>query len=103
MGWERRTRGGWYYTRSRKVAGRVVREYVGGGEWGHIMAAADALDRAERQAAANALRDEQARIDGANAPVNEFCEMVETLTRGVLMVAGYRRHHRGEWRKRRDR
>jgi hypothetical protein len=29
--WERRSRGTRYYTRSKKIAGRAVREYVGGG------------------------------------------------------------------------
>jgi len=42
MGWEKRARGGPYYTSSRKVGGRVVREYVGGGMLGHLAALQDA-------------------------------------------------------------
>jgi hypothetical protein len=54
MGWERRTRGGLYYTRSRKVAGRVVREYVGGGLLGRFAALSDVERR--RQLKAQAAR-----------------------------------------------
>jgi len=47
MGWEK----GRYYTRSRKVNGRVVREYVGGGEVGALAAEFDAIERKRRESA----------------------------------------------------
>ena len=42
--WEKRERGGLYYTRSRKVNGRVVREYVGSGASGELAALMDAQE-----------------------------------------------------------
>lgn len=51
MAWETRPHSsGRYYTRSRKVAGRVLRVYVGGGAKGEVAAAEDAHRRAEAQA-----------------------------------------------------
>jgi len=47
--WERRERGGLYYTRSKKVNGKVVREYVGGGVLGELAARMDALERCQRE------------------------------------------------------
>jgi hypothetical protein len=99
MGWER----GRYYTRSRKVNGRVVREYVGGGEFGTLVAQLDALDREERdleREAARAARDELARLD---EPLKELNELADRLVHAALLVAGYRQHKRGEWRKKRGR
>ncbi len=102
MAWESRKRGWFYYTRSRKVGGRVVREYAGGGLVGQLAAATDAEQRAEREARAEAFRTESARLEALDAPVDLLDEVAEALARGALMLAGYHRHHRGEWRRKRE-
>ncbi len=99
--WERRERGGLYYTRSRKVDGRVVREYVGGGVLGELAARMDAEERRRRDEAAAAWREERDHLEGLAGLLDGFCEDVETMTRAALLAAGFRRHKRGEWRKRR--
>ena len=101
--WERRERGGLYYTRSRKVNGRVVREYVGGGVLGELAARMDAEDRQRREEQAAAWREERERLEELAGSVDEYCEDAETITRAALLAAGFRRHNRGEWRKPRDR
>jgi len=99
MAWETRQRGGRYYTRSRKVDGRVVREYVGAGPLAELIAAGDAADRAERAAAAAALRAERDRLAPAEAALAAMDGLTEALARAALGAAGFRRHHRGEWRR----
>ncbi len=103
MGWETRRGQGRYYTRSRKVNGRVVREYVGGGVLGELAARMDAEDRQRREEKAAAWREERERLEELAGLVDEFCEDVETMARAALLSAGFRRHNRGEWRKPRDR
>ena len=101
--WEKRERGGLYYTRSRKVDGRVVREYVGGGALGELAALMDAQERQRREEEAAAWREEQERLEELAGLVDEFREAVETVARATLLAAGFRQHNRGEWRRRRDR
>ena len=100
MGWETR-RNGWYYYRSRKVGGRVVKEYLGAGPVGAVAAKLDAHQRAERVAWAEATGAERARLAEAEAPLAELCTLTDALTKGALLLAGYHQHHRGEWRRRR--
>jgi hypothetical protein len=45
-------------------------------------------------------REELEDLDGASG---ELCELAELLTRAALLADGYRQHHRGEWRKPRER
>jgi hypothetical protein len=101
--WERRERGGLYYTRSRKVNGRLIREYVGGGVLGELAARMDAEDRQRREEEAAAWREERERLEELAGLVDEFYKDVEAVTRAALLAAGLRRHNRGEWRKPRDR
>ncbi len=101
MGWESRERGGPYYTRSEKVGGRVVREYLGGGVLGLLAAQADAEARQKREEEAARWRAEKEDLEALDACVEELSEAAETLVRAVLVAAGYRQHKRGEWRKKR--
>jgi hypothetical protein len=100
--WERRERGGLYYTRSRKEGGGVVREYIGGGVLGEIAALQDEYERRQREEEAALEKEQRQRLGDLMAPVDELCEAAEILTQVVLVTAGYRRHNRGEWRKRRE-
>jgi hypothetical protein len=100
--WERRERGGLYYTRSRKEDSKVVREYVGGGVLGEIAALEDEYERRRRQEKAALWKEERQRLDDLTAPVEELCEAAEVLAHAALVAAGFRRHNRGEWRKRRE-
>jgi hypothetical protein len=101
MAWEARSRGrGRYYTRSRKVAGRVVREYIGTGAVAELAAAADALRRADRRAMMEARRAEQANWQAALAPLLELSRVADLMARAALLAGGYHRHSR-TWRKKR--
>ena len=102
MGWEKRERGGLYYTRTRKVGGRVVREYVGGGILGHIAALQDAQERRRREEEAELWREERDRLEALITPVDQLCEVTEILLRATLLAAGFKRHQRGEWRRKRE-
>jgi hypothetical protein len=91
MGWDK----GRNYTRSRKVNGRVAREYLGTGEAAEQAARQDTLARQEREARRAAM--------AALAALDALAELTDLLARAALVAAGYRQHHRGEWRKRRGR
>jgi hypothetical protein len=98
MGWDK---GGRYYTRSRKVNGRVVREYVGTGRVAELVAQTDALERQRRQLEALDLRDQKDELATIDADVKTMSERIDLVVRAALLAAGYRQHKRGEWRRRR--
>ena len=100
--WERRERGGLYYTRSHKEGGRVIREYVGGGILGELAARMDAEERRRREEEAAIWKEERESLEELSALVEEICEGAETIARATLVAAGFRRHNRGEWRRKRE-
>lgn len=101
MSWETRNGRGRYYTRSRRRGGKVVREYFGAGEMAGLVAQMDAVDRTNRRSQLVARRSRMAKADAFDAAVAVACDPIELLARAALVVAGYRQHRRGEWRKRR--
>ena len=97
MGWEK----GRYYTRSKKVNGRVIREYVGGGQLGQLGAQLDALQREEQQQKARAWHQQTTEMAELAAQVEAIIQATDLAVHAALVAAGYRQHKRGEWRKRR--
>src|SRR5262245_3173357 len=97
MGWDR----GRYYTRSKKVNGRVVREYVGTGRVAELAAQMDALKREQRRLDALALREEKAQLTALDADMKALTQTTDLLARAALLAAGFHQHKRGEWRRRR--
>ncbi len=101
MGWETRQGQGRYYTRSRKVDGRIIREYVGTGLVAELAAQEDAEARAQRLAERQRLQQETARWASTATPLMELSRLLDGLTAAALIAAGFHQHHRGAWRKRR--
>ena len=99
MGWDK----GRYYTRSKKVNGRIVREYVGTGRVGELAAQLDAVGREHRALVAAERRMERTRNDDLVAQIQALIDVTDLLACAALAVAGFRQHNRGEWRKTRVR
>jgi hypothetical protein len=101
MAWETRRNGRRYYYRVRRVNGRVVREYVGTGPAAEAAAALDSAHRQLKQLG----RAERAAKDAADRELEADLSLLDDLAnlfaRAALEAAGYHRHARGQWRKRR--
>lgn len=100
MAWEKRNGRGRYYTQSRRVGGRVRREYWGRGPVAEKVAEWDALQRRQREDLRQALRAEAESIQKTEQVFDELNRVCRHLVKDTLESAGYHRHHR-EWRKKR--
>jgi hypothetical protein len=101
MAWERRRRGVYYY-RSKRVRGRVIKQYYGSDTIGQLAADLAEEGRARRAEDAAALRTEQACLevlDRTPAALDRACALLATA---ALTAAGYRRYNYGPWRRRRE-
>jgi hypothetical protein len=100
MSWESRNTNGQYYTRSRRVRGRIVREYVGCGPAARLQADQDQRER-ERRATKAAVEEAQRLEDSVlDGQIEKACQLADVFGRAALLVAGFH-FHRGEWRQRR--
>jgi hypothetical protein len=102
MSWELRN-SRWVYTHSHRKSGRIVREYYGGGELGRLAAEVDNLARQTRRIEREERAAEHDRIAAIEDPVVAFGQAVDVAITCELLAAGYHRHDRGPWRRRRGR
>ncbi len=102
MAWESRNGVGRYYTRSRRVNGRIIREYVGTGLLGELACEADASEKAKQALATAAFRVIQNRDAELDEKLDSFLGYAEYVAGGLLILAGHHQHKRGEWRQRRE-
>ena len=100
MAWETRQRGSRYYTRSRRVHGQVVREYIGAGIIGEMAATQDAKARQKRSEEREVGRKVLAEQEALEHPLVVLDGLCDALVHSFLESAGYH-NHRGQWRKRR--
>ncbi|MBL8797204.1 MAG: hypothetical protein JNM56_25100 [Planctomycetia bacterium] len=101
MSWEHRN-GRLYYTRSRRQAGRIVREYIGTGPVAEAAAQADAQRRAARLNQRELEHAERSAWTAAEAAARTATDLVTQLFRASLLGASFRLHARSEWRRRKD-
>ena len=87
-----------YFYRSVRCDGRVRSVYYGAGPVGRFAAAADALRRAEREAAAAARRAQNDQVGAAVALTRALCDLCDLLASATLLAAGYHRPSRPAWR-----
>lgn len=98
MTWETRDRGGLYYTRTHRINGRKVREYVGTGLIGELAALEDEDRRLQREQARRAWEAEQAPIYQREGNLVALDATCRRLVEVALENAGYY-NHKGEWRR----
>jgi hypothetical protein len=94
MAWER----GYYY-RSRKINGRVEREYIGTGPMAELAALEDEIRRQAEERRRIELESLAVRLDQLDARVGRHDAAIELLVWSAMVVCGCRRHRR-QWRRR---
>jgi hypothetical protein len=100
MGWKQ-INGRSYFYRLVREGDRVRSEYVGAGETASLVALLVASERTEREVERQAWKTERGQADSEDRELAEWCDRIEALASTVMVAAGYHRHDRGEWRRKR--
>jgi len=100
MPWEYRGQNGPYYTRSRRVGGRVVREYVGKGPLAEHAAEQDRQVRLMRAAERQARSERLAKWDAMDEQIAALGHLIKAIMQAELQAQGFHQH-RGQWRRKR--
>ena len=84
-----------YYYKHNRVDGRFVSTCIGRGELAELMAGRAENARMRRSSEAIGRRDERDR----ERELSDWFDRIESMASALMVAAGYRKHHRSEWRK----
>ncbi len=98
MPWDKRG----YYYRKKRIGARVVSEYIGRGFMANLEAGSDQTERDARECDRRELQSERAKDAQLEAGIIAADELISAAMNEALEAAGYHRHARGQWRKRRE-
>src|SRR4051794_26916386 len=93
---------GRYYYRSARVNGKPRREYVGSGLIGQLAAQLDAEKQEQREAERAQAAETRLEAEWNDEDLRAVERLAEVLARAALVAVGCHRHHRGEWRRKRE-
>ena len=79
-----------YYYRGKRVNGRFIKEYVAAGTEAEAVAKRDEAERAQR-----------AELKRIGVILDALRIVIDVLIEDQMIAAGYHRHDRGPWRKKR--
>jgi hypothetical protein len=99
MGWKT-IKGRRYYYKSEREGGRVKSTYFGAGEAGTLMASMLAIEREEREAERDELREQRREFDAEETAVSEWFDEVQAVADAAMIAAGFHKH-KGQWRRKR--
>lgn len=98
MAWESRGRRQYFY-RSRRIGARVFKEYLGRGAEAAAAAAEAGARRSEKLLELRAQAQFDDQIGAADALFQRLDRLTNALVATAMLLAGFRQHHRHEWRR----
>lgn len=75
--------------------------YVGSGETAAVIAQFEAMQAQDAALQRDRARVEREELQAQDAIVNDACSIIDMLTQGALLAAGYHTH-KGQWRRSRN-
>ena len=100
MGWKT-INGRQYYYRCVREGARVRSEYYGAGVAGNLRAQVARMDAEDLAMERSLFKEQQDAWNEIDDALDDLAEQARHAAADLLTRAGYHRHHRGEWRKRR--
>jgi hypothetical protein len=90
-----------YYYRSRREHGRVVSEYIGRGKVGSLLAQLSEIERLQAEEKRAEQKAEREGAEQEERSIRAWFDSIEIVADGVMLAAGFHKHH-GQWRRKRD-